>query len=245
MRVGQAKELFRALTQQYFGGANVVFANQSRTAKQKEPLVVLTPGNVHRPQAPNYTFVDGEVVGHYLSRFSITVDLFTNGSPVVDEVSGKVVAYEDNAVDDMLSFADFLNSEHTVQWSHQNDVSILIDGDVLNLTGVVNDTSYEFRSRLTVQFYFTQKAVGASTALLESSLQYPTGEKDPETQEPTYTPTEPPETDSKSGPWGDEEEPIVVPTFEPSASGGGTEELAKEETGYFTEVETKEETGNE
>lgn len=151
MRVGQAKELFRALTQQYFGGANVVFANQSRTAKQKEPLVVLTPGNVHRPQAPNYTFVDGEVVGHYLSRFSITVDLFTNGSPVVDEASGKVVAYEDNAVDDMLSFADFLNSEHTVQWSHQNDVSILIDGDVLNLTGVVNDTSYEFRSRLTVQ----------------------------------------------------------------------------------------------
>lgn len=182
---------------------------------------------------------------HYLSRFSITVDLFTNGSPVVDEVSGKAVAYEDNAVDDMLSFADFLNSEHTVQWSHQNDVSILIDGDVLNLTGVVNDTSYEFRSRLTVQFYFTQKAVGASTALLESSLQYPTGEKDPETQEPTYTPTEPPETDSKSGPWGDEEEPIVVPTFEPSASGGGTEELAKEETGYFTEVEIKEETGNE
>lgn len=86
-------------------------------------------------------------------------------------------------------------------------MSILIDGDVLNLTGVVNDTSYEFRSRLTVQFYFTQKAVGASTALLESSLQYPTGEKDPETQEPTYTPTEPPETDSKSGPWGDEEEP--------------------------------------
>ena len=142
MRVGQAKELFRALTQQYFGGANVVFANQSRTAKQKEPLVVLTPGNVHRPQAPNYTFVGGEVVGHYLSRFSITVDLFTNGSPVVDEVSGKVVAYEDNAVDDMLSFADFLNSEHTVQWSHQNDVSILIDGDALNLTGVVNDTGY-------------------------------------------------------------------------------------------------------
>ena len=142
MRVGQAKELFRALTQQYFGGANVVFANQSRTAKQKEPLVVLTPGNVHRPQAPNYTFVDGEVVGHYLSRFSITVDLFTNGSPVVDEVSGKVVAYEDNAVDDMLSFADFLNSEHTVQWSHQNDVSILIDGDVLNLTGVAEAVAY-------------------------------------------------------------------------------------------------------
>ena len=175
-----------------------------------------------------------------LDSCKITID----ADGVARNSIGRALA-DDNAVDDMLSFADFLNSEHTVQWSHQNDVSILIDGDVLNLTGVVNDTSYEFRSRLTVQFYFTQKAVGASTALLESSLQYPTGEKDPETQEPTYTPTEPPETDSKSGPWGDKEEPIVVPTFEPSASGGGTEELAKEETGYFTEVEIKEETGNE
>ena len=82
MRVGQAKELFRALTQQYFGGANVVFANQSRTAKQKEPLVVLTPGNVHRPQAPNYTFVDGEVVGHYLP-------LLDHGGSVHERFAGR------------------------------------------------------------------------------------------------------------------------------------------------------------
>lgn len=245
MRISQAKELFRALTQEYFAGANVVFANQSRTAKQNAPFVLLTPGNVHRPPAANYGFADGEVIGHYLSRFSITVDLFTHGSPVIDEETGQTVAYEDNALDDILSFADFLNSEYVVHWSHQNDVSILIDGDVLSLTGLVNETSYEFRSRLTVQFYFTQKAVGASTAMLESSLQYPTDEKDPETGETIYTPTEPPETESTSGPRGDEEEPLVTPKFEPTASGGGTEELAREETGYFTEVEIKEETGNE
>lgn len=124
-------------------------------------------------------------------------------------------------------------------------MSILIDGDVLSLTGLVNETSYEFRSRLTVLFYFTQKAVGASTAMLENSLQYPTGEKDPETGETIYTPTEPPEMESTSGPRSDEEEPLVTPKFEPTASGGGTEELAREETGYFTEVEIKEETGNE
>ncbi len=245
MRALTAKELFRSLTKEYFAGANVVLANQSRTAKQKVPLVVLTPGNVQRPQSANYTLVDDELIGHYLSRLSITVDLFTNGSPVIDPDTGRTVSYEDSAVDDMLSFVDFLNSEHTVNWCHQNDVSILIDGDVQNLTGIVNDTSYEFRSRLTVLFYFTQKTVGASATLLESSLQYPTGEKDPETQDPIYSPTEQPETESKSGPWGKEDEPIVVPKFAPTASGGGTEELAKEETGYFTEVELKEETGNE
>lgn len=155
------------------------------------------------------------------------------------------MAYEDNAVDDMLSFADFLNSEHTVQWSHQNDVSILIDGDVLNLTGVVNDTSYEFRSRLTVQFYFTQKAVGASTALLESSLQYPTGEKDPETQEPTYTPTEPLRLIASPGLGATRRS---LSSFRHSSRPPAVAEpksWQKEETGYFTEVEIKEETGNE
>lgn len=34
---------------------------------------------------------------------------------------------------------------------------------------------------------------------------------------------------------------IVKPEFTPTASGGGTEELASLETGYFTEAEIKEE----
>ena len=76
MRVGQAKELFRALTKKYFAEAQVVFANQSRTPMQKIPLVVITPGNVNRPTHPNYEGVDGVLVGKYLSRFSLTVDLF-------------------------------------------------------------------------------------------------------------------------------------------------------------------------
>ena len=42
-----------------------------------------------------------------------------------------------------------------------------------------------------------------------------------------------------------EEAAIVEPTFEETSSGGGTEELAKERTGYFTEVEIKEEKADE
>ena len=34
---------------------------------------------------------------------------------------------------------------------------------------------------------------------------------------------------------------VIVPEFEQTSSGGGTEELAKETTGYFTEAEIKEE----
>ncbi len=241
MRVEQAKSLFQALTQSYFGGANVVFANQSRTPMQKIPLVLLTPGPVHRPSAPVYEVISGERVGNYLSRLSITIDLFTNGAPVVDEESGAIVAYADSSEDDLLAFADFLGSDYTVDWCHKNDVSILIDGDVQCLTAVVNDTTYQYRSRMTVMFYFTQRAIGRTAVLKESSLKYPTGEIDPETGEPVYT-TEPPvETESQTGDWPQKGDPVLRPEFAETDSGGGTKDLADEETGYFTEAEVKEE----
>ncbi len=254
MRADQARRLFRALTKSYFAGANVVFANQSRTPMQNVPLVVLTPGNVHRPSSPNYEVIDGEMVGSYLSRLSFTIDLFTNGAPVKDPETGDVVSYEDNSDEDMLAFADFLNSEYTVEWSREQDVAVLIGGDVLNLSAVVNDTSYQYRSRLTVQFYFTQRAVGHAAVMSESSIQYPTGEIDLETGEPVYTPTAPEVTESTTGiirnpdapsfPSGVPEDGGVVirPEFTPTNSGGGTQELADESTGFFTEAEVKEDT---
>ena len=244
MRLSQARELFRSLTAQYFAGAEVTFSRQSRAAKPQIPLVTLTAGNVKRPLTPVYKEADGVLVGHYLSRVSIQVDLFTHGTPVIDDKTGRCVGYENTAVDDMLGFADFLNSQYVIDWCHSNDVAISFDGDAQDLTGLVNDNNYEFRSRLVVLFYFTQKAVGKAAVLAEDSIQYPTGEKDPETGAPIYTTEEPEESVSTSGDFGEkgqESENIIVPKFEQTSSGGGTEELARQETGYFTEVEIKEE----
>lgn len=243
MRVTEARELFRQLTAKYFAGATVTFSNQSRAAKPRVPLVTITPGPVRRPTSANYCLTDDEVVGHYLSRISFQVDLFTHGSPIVDEETGQTVAYENTAMDDMLSFADFLNSDYTVRWCHVKDVSILIDGDVQDLTGVVNDTNYEYRARMSVLLYFTQKTVGPAAVLAESSVQYPDDEGN-------YTPEPPLETESPTNGYKTEavkkeEAAIVEPTFEETSSGGGTEELAKERTGYFTEVEIKEEKADE
>ena len=139
MRVSQAKELFRSLTAQYFAGAEVTFSRQSRVAKPNVPLVSITPGNVTRPSMPNYEEVDGVLVGHYLSRIPMQVDLFTHGLPVVDDETGIAVAYENTAMDDMLAFMDFLNSPYTVEWCHAHDVAIEFDGDPKDLTGLVND----------------------------------------------------------------------------------------------------------
>lgn len=244
MRVSQAKELFRQLVSSYFAGAEVTFTRQSRVAKPQIPLVTLTPGNVKRPLAPVYKMVDGVLVGHYASQISIQVDLFTRGSPVVDGKTGRIVAHENTAIDDMMYFADFLNSPHTIEWCHKHDVAILIDRDAQDLTGLVNDNNYEFRSRMSVMFYFTQKSIGHSAILSEGSIQYPTGEMNPDTGEAIYTQDEPEEKESTSGQFDGASEDtadIIVPKFEETSSGGGTKELAEQETGYFTEVDIKEE----
>lgn len=249
MRVSQAKELFRQLTKTYFAGATVTFTRQSRAAKADLPLVTISPGNVKRPLHPTYKVQDGVQIGSYLSRISMTVDLFTNGTPVIDDETGETVAYENTATDDILAFADFLGSQHAIEWCNRNDVSVLIEGEAQDLTGLVNDNNYEFRSRLIVMFYFTQRTVGSTAVLSEESILYPTDEKD-ESGKLIYTPKEPAPTTSSSGTYAGitedvSEQPIIEPVFKESPSGGGTQELADNGTGYFTEVEIKEDTGNE
>lgn len=246
MRVGQAKELFRQLTQQYFNGAEVIMANQSRRPKPETPLVVIDPGNVRRSTAPNMKYAEEYSLGYYYTKMPIVVDLFTNGAPVKDE-DGNIIAYEDNAMDEILAYADFLNSISTLEWCRLHDVTILIDGEAMDLTGLVNDTTYEYRARLTVQFYFTHVAVGKAAVFDEGSIKFPTGETDPDTDEPIVTP-DPPIPGEDIFPGGnednDKDDPIVQPE-KPGTDIGGSGDIADQEVGYFTDVEIKEEKFNE
>lgn len=250
MRLSEAQELFRSFTKAYFGNALVIFARQSRAAKKDNPLITIAPGNVRRNVSPCYENADGVNVGSYLSRVSMTIDLFTHGRGIKDD-TGTIIAYSDTAVEDLLSFADYINSQYGIQWCHDHDVSLLIDGDVQNMTGLVNDNNYEFRSRMTVMMYFTQNTVDAAAVLNEVSIQYPTLESVRHPELPVeYTIVPPVETESTTGGYvtdamKSENGRIVVPVFEETPSGGGTEELAQEETGYFTNVEIEEEKANE
>lgn len=239
MRLSELKERMRELTKSYFPNSTVIFANQSRSPKPEIPLIVLAFGNARRPLFPVIDIVDGHTTHNYATSIPVVIDLFTNGAPVVNPSTGKLVGYEDTAVDDMLAFADFINSDHTQDWNREHDIAILIDGEILNLTGLVNDNNYEYRARMNLLVYYTQTSVGRTAVLHEESILYPDGEGG-------YTDTPPVETESTTGGWETdasekEQEAVIVPDFTPTPSGGGSEELAHEVEGYFTEAEIKEE----
>lgn len=203
MRLSEIKELIRSITKEYFEKATVVFSKESRAVKPQLPLITISTGNVKRTVYSAREWEDETLVDNYLSSFPIQFDLFTHGSPVVDDETGAIIAYENTAVDDMLSFADFLNSEYVNLIADENDIAILTDSGVIDLTGLVNDNNYEYRSQMSATVYFTHKAKGHTSVLSE---------------------------DGK---------------FKETSSNGGTAELSEKETGYFTEVDIKEEKENE
>lgn len=203
MRLSDIKELVRSITKEYFEKATVIFSKESRAVKPQLSLITITTGNVKRTIYSARDFEDEELVDNYLSSFPVQFDLFTHGAPVVDDETGSIIAYENTAVDDMLSFADFLNSEYVNLILDENDIAILTDSGVTDLTGLVNDTNYEYRSQMSATVYFTQKAKGHTSVLSEDG------------------------------------------TFKETSSNGGTEKLSEKETGYFSEVDIKEEKENE
>ena len=217
MRTSELKELFRTIVKEYFNGATVVYAKESRIAKPNLPLVTLTIGDATRDTHSADETAKEYKVSNYQSKVPVTIDLFTKGDPVMDD-DGMIVAYSDSSLDDMLAFADYLDSEYVTDYTNKYNFTILIDQGVQSLTGVVNDNNYEYRARMSVMLYYVHQAVGRANVLLEKSIVY-----------------------------AGNDEATIEPKFEQTSSGGGTQKLAELETGYFGTIsitESKENKSN-
>ena len=242
MRLSEVQDLFYNLISEYWVGAEITYARQDRIAKPKNPLVLLTYGNVTRYDMPNYMIVDGVNVAQYQCSVLLDIDLFTHGAPMRLQGMGEVLTYRDSAVEDMSAFEDFLNSEYCVEFCDIHSISWAREGDIQNLSGIINETSYEYRSRITLRLYYVSLAVEHAGVLSEDSILYPTG-RFVDGKE-VFAPGAPVRKTSTTGHYGSPEEEqekraIVVPPecFIPTPSGGGSKVLAKMQTGYYEDVD--------
>ncbi len=232
MDVKKARSLVYELLGVFFSGASVKHSKQPNTVKSQPPLVTLTTVSVQRPLNPPQKVIDGITVSYYPTRMSLQIDLYTKGAPV-QQRPGFITPAENTALSDLVEFANFVASDFTVNWCHQRDVSLTLSGEAHDTSELINDASYQFRATMEMVMNFTQKAVGYTAILDPSSIKRPTPPPTPGGDDPEPLP-DPiiPDTDP------DEAEGVYVePVFTPSASGGGSEELAKETIGYFTSAE--------
>lgn len=159
MNVNEVRKAILELAQLYFKGATVTLARQSRIAKQGVPLVTIYTGVVNRPLYPPTQIIDGVPVSYYPSSVTVQIDLFTKGRKV-DTEEGSTPIMENTAVDDLAAFVSFLNSEYVVQYCNKKDISIVVPNAVQDLTGLIDDTNYEYRAMVEVTVNFTTRAIG-------------------------------------------------------------------------------------
>ncbi len=188
-----------------YWGSAAVVWGASDKVKPLAPLIVLRLGTVTRATQPITQMVNGIVFSAYPSEVPLQIDLFTKGNTV----STPEGAYAENtAVNDLLAFVNYLDSTATIEWSNQNNVGVSLMGGVQDLSEVINDTRWQYRAMAEIRLTFTQWAAEYNGVLNEANIIF-----------------------SKNG------VPIGVNTanWQPTASGGGTEELARVQSGAFEE----------
>ncbi len=221
MTLSELKVALRQLTKLYFNRAEVTFTKQSFRAKPAGALVTLSMAPVSRPMNPPVAF--------YPASTSIQIDLFTNGAQEEVEQGFTPIA-ENTAEDDMLAFASFLNSEYVVQWCHERDIAIVVPPTVQDLTGLIHDSNFEFRAMMEIMVYFTMTAIGYTGTLEAGSVKHSGTTVDPETgEEKPY--------EYEGGDIQADDVSELVPVIKPTPSGGGNEDMAADEGGYFSNVE--------
>lgn len=228
MDIREAKGLVYELMTRFFAGADILHSKQSHVVKPNAPLITLTTISNKRPQNPPVSIIDGVPVSFYPVTLLLQADLYTKGAPV-EILPGYTVPMENTALNDLTMFCNFIGSEYVANWSQEHDVALAVNGPVMDTTGPINGSGYEFRATVELTLGFTEHAVGYSGILAPSSIKYRPQENTPDPDTIGYCPPVS---------WGgtDRLEAYIEPEFTPSASGGGTEELAKESIGYFTEV---------
>ena len=122
---------------------------------------------------------------------------------------------ENTAVNDLTDFANFINSVYVDHWSGRNGISLKVR-TIQDLTALINDTSWQYRALLEIDVGFMQTSVGYTGTNFERGIEF-----------------------DRDG------NPIGTRPYVPNHSGGGSQVLADDFTGYFTEVEGPKDTGSQ
>ena len=240
MTQNELKQKLYDLVSEYFGSATVMWG-KVRVVNPAVPQIVLTMGAVIRHYAPITRWANGVLVNGYPSNTKLQVDLYTKGAPIQTS-PGVTAAYENTAVNDLTDFVNYLDSANIDEWSERHDVSILCR-QVMDLTELINGTTWDYRAMVELEIGFTQTAVGHTGTMYEEGMLF-YGNGRPKYDDDGYALNENGEqTLDGDGnpirlPLNGEGKPIL-PAAIATPSGGRTQALADLYTGWFNRAFVK------
>lgn len=239
MTVGELREAVRTVVKQYFTGAAVKWIDENNV-RPTGPLVTLQLRNIQRERFPIVENRQGHPVKLWHTRAMLDVNLYTPGG--VSAVQPGIRPRADNtAVSDMQDFVSYMDSDYVYGVLGPQDVTVLPEGPTQDVSELVDNAKYEYRAMQEFTVDFIQNAAGVSGILHIPARQESAA--NPEAPGLPAGPQPDPPTDP-GVPEMPDDPALAVPlpdpdAWEPTASGGGSRELAEMDTGWFESVETE------
>jgi len=226
-------ELVGAYFRQLRDAGNIVWG-KTKPVNPNSPMIALEMGPIDRARRPITLYVEAIPVNCYPAKTTLRIDMFTKGTPVINK-PGIASSSINTALSDLTDFVNFLMSAHVDHWSYNNGISIQVGQDIQDLTQLINVTSWDYRAMVELEIGFTQNAVGYAGIMHEGGVPYHSNGR-PKYDDEGYPLDEDGNRIGPQLPIGPDGRPLY-PGYEANASGGGSQDLANQYTGWFEEVE--------
>lgn len=159
MKEREAIELVRQIVAGYFGEGHVFYA-ESRKAAQAEPYITLKVMNIRRQtHASKYVGADEYQKAYREVTAHCEMNLYTKGR---DRSLGVgIPIYENTALNDMVAFQDYLDSDFVIEEQQRNNIAISVTSDPRDLSFLQNNgTAYQYRSLIEFDVRFVDVTYG-------------------------------------------------------------------------------------
>lgn len=156
MDIENVKNVLYELTEDFFKGATVIWAEQINT-KPEPPYATIKTGNIDKTVFP---VIDDDGAASYPCSTKFEINLYTKGRPIKvgKSTTGNFI---NTAVNDLMQFFVYLESEAVVDKLSLAEIDILLNPPVRDLTILQNDSRYRYRAMAEATVSFMLDANGA------------------------------------------------------------------------------------
>lgn len=169
MIFAEVKQVLYELVARYHPGAMVVW-EKTKGVTPTPPYITLKYSNLNRSA---FALSDEEGEHKYYNYdFTYEINLYTVGRKVS---TGSRVYYENTAVEDLEEFVRFLDSEEITNELERKNVTIVFNPPVRDLSELIGDTKFHYRSMCEFTVSFVGMADGAYGVFGSKSVPNPSG----------------------------------------------------------------------
>lgn len=171
MTLGQVKQVLYDTVVKFHPGAMVVW-EKTKGVKPRPPYITLGYSNLERSQFP-LSDDEGEHK-YYNYSFLFEINLYTVGKEIkVDGVG--TGAYENTAMEDLEEFVRFMDSDETTDLLATKNVTIVMNPPVRDLSELIGDTKFNYRSMVEFTVTFVGTADGRYGVSGDEAVPNPSG----------------------------------------------------------------------